>query len=409
MALMSFLDPGGIGRAILNPGGAMNWAMPYLGSIGTGVGSIIGGIYGGPGGAAAGGAVGGFGGTQLGHYLSTDRGYEADPFSGDVLKRSAMTGAMGAAAGYGGAKLAGLGAGTQTMPVGGGGYGADILSSMGPEWSGGALAGTGAEGSTSMLRAYQNQPSLISGPGSLELYGAEGQVAGPSLASGEGSLELYPSGPAAGRSPYFNYGEGGVETLFPAMMNYGALGRPTTTPVSETQPESKGIMKNLSSYATPRNLGLAMLGGSALDYLGNVLNTQAARRGQEEYRGATTWTPERTSSYLNALTNLYGGVYGAEEERKRKSVAEMLAGAGRGGGAYGGAAEKIGRERREALSRALAGGLATTATPPNLPLNAFTYTSPEGQALVSTGGLLGRGATTAAQLAMLQYLYGQGR
>jgi len=323
MGWMDWLDPGGIGRSVLNPGGIANPVMPYLSSIGTGVGGVIGGVYGGPAGAAAGGFVGGMGGEQLGRYLATDE-YERDPYSGEVLESAAKKGAIGGALSGAGWYLAGP--------------------------STGAGTGAGETGAGYSLEAG----SVASGPE----WGMTGTTAGTTTGAGATAA------------------------------NTG---------------KSSSILSNLGSNKAL--LGTMALGG-ALDYYGNVQQAQAMKEGQEAYREATSWTPERTSAYMTALQNIVGGVYSTEEEKKKKSVAAMLASAGRGGGAYGGAAEKLGRERRESAAKLLAAGALETSKPPNYPLGAFTTTSPEGQAMINIGGTAGKYLTTAQQMAMLQALYG---
>mgnify|MGYP007017483388 CR=1 FL=1 len=156
---MRFLDPGGIGRSVLNPGGAMDWAMPYLGPIGGAVGSIIGGYYGGPPGAAAGGAIGGSGGVQLSSYLSKDPKTEADPFSTPVLKKAATTGAISGAAGYAGASLGGVeGVGFAPDAAVGSGGGYEMAGNWGDySGSGNSLYGTGG---TDYTTPYKKNPYL---------------------------------------------------------------------------------------------------------------------------------------------------------------------------------------------------------------------------------------------------------
>ncbi len=243
-------------------------------------------------------------------------------------------------------------------------------SALGP-----MLEGAGGAGTTEGLGGVE---PWIGGSGE---YGAGGAGGAGTLASGSSSM--IPSGEATGA---------GIST-------------PSNTPFTmDTGMASKtprgGIMGDMG-----KNLGYMYLAGTGLDYLGSGLNQQAANKGLEQYRKENTWSPERTSAYTNALTNLVSGVYAGEEQRKKKSVAELLAGAGRGGGAYGSAAERIGRERRESEAKLLAAGALETNKPPNLPLGAYTTTSPEGTALSNLGGLLGKGANTYLQLEMLKNLF----
>ncbi len=166
--------------------------------------------------------------------------------------------------------------------------------------------------------------------------------------------------------------------------------------------KSSSILGGMDNKAM---LGL-MAGGMALDYYGQKQSIDAQNKALEQYRADTSWTPERTSSYMNALNLIGQGVYGSEEEKKKKSVAEMLAGAGRGGGAFGGNAEKIARERRELVAKLLAGGALETSKPPNYPFGSYSTASAEGQALQNIGGTTGKYLTAAQQMAMLQALYG---
>jgi len=419
MGFMSFLDPGGIGRSILNPGGVMNWAMPYLGTIGTGIGSIIGGIYGGPAGSAAGGAIGGMGGEQLGGYLSKDKAYESDPFSGPTLMKGAKTAGMGAAAGYlGSSLLSGMGGGSGATGMEGAlmKNPATGMMEMAPSYGG---------GSASLLSDYYKNLNILNEPDAWAAYKGEGT---PTLEYNTGNVPAFagygkeltanyePNAWAnyqGATNPYLDYGGKGIG-MGTSLLTIPSPETPTTPTQSapagpqSKNPAQKGILQNLSGYATPQNMGLLMLGGSALDYLGSVANANALKSGQADYRNASTWTPQRTSEYMNALTNLYGGIYGNEAEQKKKSIAEMMAGAGRGGGTAGKLSERIARDRREGLARALTSGITMTSQPPNLGLGAYAAPSPGGQALTNLGGLMGTGATTLAQLAILRQLYGNG-
>jgi hypothetical protein len=410
MGWMKFLDPGGIGRQVLNPGGVMNWAMPYVGDVGSLAGGIIGGVYGGPAGSAAGAAAGRFGGEQLGRYITKDQSYEADPFSMNVMKPAATKAARDAAIAYVGSSLLGVQgkgfeADTPNMAysMGGGDYGGnpDIYS------------GTTSGNNSWMSQYKKGDQSLYYGEGSMTGgqapvdYSVPPSQGQPSLLYGnEGYINNSLSQPGTGevmRGDTLYSGGGDVGSGAGTVIDTAQRTPSNQNQTDTNQPAKKaGPMANLD-YKT---LGGTMLLGSALDYAGNKMNQNAALSGQQQYRDATTWTPDRTSAYMGGLNNLVQGVYADEETKKRKSVAEMLAGSGRGGGAYGGAADKIGRERRETASRLLAQGLMTTSQPPNLPLGAFNYTSPEGTALSNTGGLVGKYGNTAQQLAMMQMLYG---
>jgi hypothetical protein len=81
----------------------------------------------------------------------------------------------------------------------------------------------------------------------------------------------------------------------------------------------------------------------------------------------------------------------------------MMAGSGRGGGGFASQAERLGREKREGIAKALAAGETTTSTPPNLPISAFINPSAESQTLTGLGGMMGN----FANLAMLSQLFGK--
>lgn len=180
-----------------------------------------------------------------------------------------------------------------------------------------------------------------------------------------------------------------------ATPNTGGTSPPTKNPMAER------------TLGMDRNTALMMLGGMGLNYAGSTLQANEAQKQAEAYRNAVSWTPERTSAYMGNLSNLVSGVYAGEEARRKKSVAEMLAGAGRGGGAYGGAAERLGRERRETEAKALATGALTTSQPPNYPLGAFPATSPWGETLKGAGGTMGNLATMQMMMPWLMSMYGR--
>ena len=355
MGCMDFIDPGGVGRSVLNPGGSMDWAMPYVGAAGAGIGSIIGGAYGGAPGAALGGGIGGFGGSQLGGYFSKDPKFEQDPWTGKALGKAAITGGIGAGAGYAGASLAGAGgAGAGAGETGMSATDAAFAAEGGGGYYGGLYPGI-TEGATEAVPVA-----------SSSIYGAGAPLRG--------------GGPELGTSPSTG---GGV----PAGGGAGTI--------------SKGMLGGYGKY-----LPYMMGGGMLLNAAGNYMNAENVKSGQEAYRSATSWTPERTSAYMSNLQNLIGGLYSTEETKRKKTIAEALAGAGRGGGGMGAASERLGREKRGEMAKALAAGALATSAPPNQPLEAFVSPSWGGQTLTGASGMLGQGSNALITMALLQQLYG---
>lgn len=401
----SFTDWG----PVINP-----WTKSIIGSdlqrtVTPAIAGIAGGVVGSaiPGlGTAAGAGLGTMFGTMAGEGAAEAAGRGAPGGDANIAKKSLTAGALAGLGSYAmGASGPDYGSwsnwysnyGNSGSNLGGGAstLGGDVTSSTpyyGDYGTYGSSSSLGGTYDTEYAKSLKQKPYLDFGTGETA-QNAEGTAGKPYLDYTDQFRVEGGTGPA-------DYGGGGYNILG---VDFGGSSPPPAQPTGNSQPNKKGLFGN---YGTNADMGKYMLAGSVLDYAGNYLNNQQALKGQEQYRDATTWTPERTSAYMGGLNNLVQGVYASEEEKKRKSVAEMLAGSGRGGGAYGAAAEKLGRERRETAAGLLAKGLTTTSTPPNLPLGAFNYTTPEGTALSNTGGMMGKYGNMAQQLAMIQMLYG---
>jgi hypothetical protein len=393
MGFMSFLDPGGVGKAVLNPGGINNWMMPYVAPVAGAAGGIIGAYYGGPAGAALGSSIGTSGGEQLGRYLAKND-YHRDPWSGDVLKSAATKGAIAGGASYLGASLLGGGSSAATSGTGPPIELGSTISQTPMEFGGPQVAPVVSNTSSAAASQTPNTSSL------LDSYGGPDYTPAPQVEA--------PSGPS------YNPNTTGYEYVRPSLitgpdsLNYGIAPETTSTaPTLQTTREGGGFMNTLKDYVTSRNLSMAapMLLGAGMNAYANYANQGAQNKGLAEYRDATSWTPEKTSAYMGNLQNYVGSIYGAEEEAKKKNVADMMASAGRGGGAYGGASEKLAREKRSAIAKAMAQGALVTSTPPSWSPSAFPQTSALGQTALGASGVLGNYSNAMMQMAMLQQLY----
>lgn len=145
---------------------------------------------------------------------------------------------------------------------------------------------------------------------------------------------------------------------------------------------------------------LALLGmGIGSDFLGGKKAEGDREQALNKYLNETTWTPDRKATYMSGLENLVNSIYSGKETTAKNTVAANLAGSGKGGGSFGSAAEKIGREKRELAAKALAQGLTTTSQP-STGLNAAMFMNPSAEAstLQGAGGMMGN----LAQLMLLK-------
>jgi hypothetical protein len=133
------------------------------------------------------------------------------------------------------------------------------------------------------------------------------------------------------------------------------------------------------------------MGAGMLSNLGGqYLKSQQEKENMEKYLAATTWTPERREAYLGAVDASAGGTYGAAGTAAKGSVAEQMAGQGRGGGVYGQRAQAISEDVLNKLAQARAGALTTVSTPTNVsPAPFMSQTSPGAESLIGLGGTAG--------------------
>jgi len=135
--------------------------------------------------------------------------------------------------------------------------------------------------------------------------------------------------------------------------------------------------------------------GAGMSYLGNK-STAKANQGQAQsnlanYLKNVTWTPERTAAYTNAVRNNVSGLLSGQLAQGKGKVAEQLASAGRGGGSFGKASDKMTRNMLNSLASATNSAIQTTSTPPNLSAGAFNIPADTstGNTLSNISGLLG--------------------
>ena len=345
MGFMDFLDPGGAARSFLNLGGIADPFMPYLGSAGTTVGSIIGGTYGGPAGAALVGGLGGFGGEEMGRYLSHDPNYERNPFTGESLKPALTTGLLGAGAGYAGTSLAGA------------------LSGSGTAGAGGGISGASATGS-----------------------GVPSSVLGSSLESASFAPET--SSIISGASPAsMGLEQSAVSSMIPSAAPDAA--------------KSSGLLGGFGGKAMPYLAGAGLLSNLG----GQLLGSEQQKSNLGDYIGATTWTPEKASTYLGSIGQSTAGTLGADAARRKGTLAESMATAGRGGGGYGKGVMGIDEQTLNAIANARNQALTTVSQPPNLSPSPFmSQTNPYASTLTGIGGTAGNLMTQMATMEMMRKL-----
>jgi hypothetical protein len=148
------------------------------------------------------------------------------------------------------------------------------------------------------------------------------------------------------------------------------------------------------------------MGAGMLSNLGGqYLKSQQEKENMEKYLAATTWTPERREAYLGAVDASAGGTYGAAGTAAKGSVAEQMAGQGRGGGVYGQRAQAISEDVLNKLAQARAGALTTVSSPTGVSPSPFmAQTSPGAESLIGAGGTAGNMAQMMMTMALLNKL-----
>lgn len=159
------------------------------------------------------------------------------------------------------------------------------------------------------------------------------------------------------------------------------------------------------------NNNLMKLGlGAGLSYLGNKstanANQNQASSNLANYLSNVTWTPEKSANYMNAVRNNVAGIYGGQLAQGKGTLAEQLAGAGRGGGSYGKASEKLNREMLNKMATATNSAIQTVNTPSNLSYGAFNIPADTstGNWLTNLSGLLGNMYTQDNTSKLLQQI-----
>ncbi len=302
MGIMKWLDPGGLGRNILNVGGWNQSVLPYLSTIGGVAGGIIGGASGV---APAGAAIGAMGGEQLAGYLGKGEA-EKDPFSGKVLESGAKKGGTAAALAYITSSLVGAGGGGKTAS---GGW---ESTGIGPE--GVAETGVGGGGG----------PATLPTAGEYSSTAAEGVSPTPTYNAGpEGAVEPNVGGESSMYPDEYLYGQ----EMYPGMGGGISPTTPSNTPTA---------WDKISGY-----------GGKAYDYMSGrpgmytglvALNALNSYNQASMMKGANTANQQSWQDYLNAINppetvkaQRYGAGLGEVERtgtQTREKVASQMAARG---------------------------------------------------------------------------------
>jgi len=152
--------------------------------------------------------------------------------------------------------------------------------------------------------------------------------------------------------------------------------------------------------------------GMGASYLGNKSTAQAnqdqARSNQADYLKNVTWTPERTAAYTNAVRNNVSGLLSGQLAQGKGKMSEQLASAGRGGGSFGKASDKMTRNMLNSLASATNQAIQTTSTPPNLSYSAFNIPADTstGNTLSNISGFLGNQYNQDYTIRLLRQLLG---
>ena len=400
---MSWYDPWGVGKSILNVNPLTKVISPYLGEIGGVAGGVIGGFFGGPGGAAVGAGIGELGGTQLKTYLGG-----GNPWSGSTLATGAEKGAIAAGGAYLGGSLAQGFGGSSGAAVSNSGDLANAVGSGYGSGAGGGIAPTATmvgptTASSGLMDDVLVGQGLATGTGVSTddaLLAGLGNMGGPSAV---GTTEFPTSGTMEGVSPEGAMSMGGppqtaLDTPIAADINFGDVPN-----MGMGGTGSSGWMDTLGKYGG-KYLPLMGLGmGSNL--LGQYLQSRQNKSNLSDYVGASTWTPDKANTFLNATSANTAGTLAGAGAKTRGTLAESMASAGRGGGGYGAQSLAIDEATLQSLAAARNQGLATVSTPPNLNPGPFmAQSNPYASTMTGMGGAAGNAMTQMMTYEMMKNL-----
>jgi hypothetical protein len=197
------------------------------------------------------------------------------------------------------------------------------------------------------------------------------------------------------------------------------MGTPTPAPggtmnTASTPSSSNNILDILKKMRESKGMGqLATLGGGALlNYLGKndnaKVNATQNSKNLADYLAQVTWTPERSTNYVNAVRSNTAGTVGAAASKAKGTLAEQLASAGRGGGSYGKKSQAIDMAALNSMAGATNSAIQTVNTPTSVsaaPFMAQQGNTALGDTLTGFGGYLGNQYNNQNTLNLLRSLF----
>jgi hypothetical protein len=195
----------------------------------------------------------------------------------------------------------------------------------------------------------------------------------------------------------------------------------TTSTPGENWMQKLGLYKNIknkdgSSSTNIMGMGadqLLKLGmGAGLNYLGKndnaKVNATQNSKNLADYLAQVTWTPERSTNYVNAVRSNTAGTVGAAASKAKGTLAEQLASAGRGGGSYGKKSQAIDMAALNSMAGATNSAIQTVNTPTSVsaaPFMAQQGNTALGDTLTGFGGYLGNQYNNQNTLNLLRSLF----
>lgn len=304
------------------------------------------------------------------------------------------------------APLAGMALGSMLLPGIGTALGAEIGAGMGGAIGGGlgSFGGTLGAGhnpfdtSSLMKTGLSGIGAYFGGPRIAE--GISGLTAGGLSGLGSSAADIASTG--LGEAGAWGYDPSGIGDISDAMTGSGL--DPMTGLSAGGAGGGLSGLGRLFSGTTPYLLG----GGLLSNFLGKDKQAGQQKSNLADYLAETTWTPQRASNYVSSVGSNSAGTIGSSAAKAKGTLAEQLAGSGRGGGSYGASANAINQNALNQIAAERNKAIATVNTPSNVSAAPFmAQTNATGETLTGLGGLLGNLATnnmTADLLARLGLL-----